>query len=434
VIRKPGNPLRGRAARIRARRRPAASGRRFQGPLAGIRVVDLTTVVMGPYATQILADLGADVVKVESPEGDVLRDIAPMKHSGMGHIFLHHNRNKRSVVLDLKQAAGRAALLRLAREADVLVYNVRPQAMARLKLTYDDVRAVNPKIIYVGAYGYGEGGTYAGEPAYDDLIQGRVGLPHLLFEAGADRPRYVPTAISDRITGLAAVNAVTAALVCRGLSGKGQAVEVPMFETLAHMVLGDHMGGRTFEPALEPFRYARMLAPHRAPYATKDGYFCVLVYNDKHWRSFFRLIGREAMFDSDPRFSSQEARSRNINEVYAFVAEQMAMRTSAQWRKLLREADIPSAPLNSVDDLIDDPHLRQSGFYEAMNHPTEGMLRVMAAPGQWSASPPGALRPAPRLGEHSVEVLREAGYGAAEIRAMIARGVTAVPKGMKPEE
>ncbi|HKA39336.1 MAG TPA: CoA transferase, partial [Burkholderiales bacterium] len=239
---------------------------------------------MGPFATQILADLGADVVKVEPPEGDVLRHIAPMRHPGMGHIFLHHNRNKRSIVLDLKQPRGHDALLRLARTGDVLVYNVRPQAMRRLRLSYEEVARANPRIIYVGAYGYGEGGRYAGQPAYDDLIQGRSGLPQLLLESGADRPRYVPTAITDRITGLATVNAVTAALYCRERTGQGQAVEVPMFETVTHMVLGDHMGGRTFDPPMEPYRYERMLAPHRTPYATKDGYVCVLVYNDKHWR------------------------------------------------------------------------------------------------------------------------------------------------------
>jgi len=393
-----------------------------------VRIVDLTTVVMGPFATQILADIGADVMKVEPLEGDVLRHIAPMKHPAMGHIFIHHNRNKRSIVLDLKQPKGREALLRLARNADVLAYNVRPQAMARLKLTYDDVRAVNPRIIYVGAYGYGEGGPYAGEPAYDDLIQGRAGLPHLLYEAGADRPRYVPTAISDRITGLAMVNAVTAALYCRERTGKGQAVEVPMFETLAQLVLGDHMGGRTFEPSIEPHRYARMLAPHRVPYATKDGYVCVLVYNDKHWRSFFRLIGREEMFDSDRRFSSQEARSRNIGEVYEFVAGQMATRTSGEWLRLLGEADIPVAPLNSVDDLIEDPHLRQAGFIVMTDHPTEGRLREMTTPGQWSDTRPEGLRPAPRLGEHSVEILREAGYADAEIGEMIASRTTLSPR------
>ncbi|HLG12276.1 MAG TPA: CoA transferase [Dehalococcoidia bacterium] len=394
------------------------------GPLAGVRIVDLTTVVMGPFATQLLADLGADVVKVEPPEGDVLRHIAPMRHPGMGHIFLHHNRNKRSIVLDLKRPAGREALLRLARAADVLIYNVRPQAMRRLRLAYDDVAAVNPRIVYVGAYGYSESGRYAGQPAYDDLIQGMAALPSIFADAGADRPRYVPTAIADRITGLAAVNAVTAALFCRERTGKGQAVEVPMFETLAHMVLGDHMSGRTFEPPMKPLRYERMLAPHRVPYATKDGYVCVLVYNDKHWRSFFRLIGREGMFDSDPRFSSQEARSRNIAEVYAFVAEQMARRTSADWLRLLKEADIPVTPLNSIEDVIDDPHLGESGFFVMTEHPTEGRLRLMATPGAWTQTPPGALRPAPRLGEHSVEILREAGYTGADIEAMIASGVT----------
>ena len=399
----------------------------MSGPLTGVRIIDLTTVVMGPFATQILADLGADVVKVEPPEGDVLRHIAPMRHPGMGHIFLHHNRNKRSIVLDLKQPAGRDALLRLAGSGDVLIYNVRPQAMRRLRLGYEDVAAVNPRIVYVGAYGYGESGRYAGQPAYDDLIQGMVGLPWLTHAAGADRPRYVPTAITDRITGLATVNAVTSALFCRERTGKGQAVEVPMFETLAHMVLGDHMGGRTFEPPLSPARYERMLAPHRVPYATRDGYVCVLVYNDKHWRSFFKLIGREEMFESDPRFSSQEARSRNIGEVYAFVAEIMLTRTSAQWLRSLKEADIPVAPLNSVDDIIDDPHLGESGFFVMTEHPTEGRLRMMASPGAWSHTPSGALRPAPRLGEHSVEILREAGYGDTEITAMIAGGVTRTP-------
>jgi crotonobetainyl-CoA:carnitine CoA-transferase CaiB-like acyl-CoA transferase len=392
-----------------------------------VRIIDLTTVVMGPFATQILADLGADVLKVEAPEGDVLRHIAPMRNPGMGHIFLHHNRNKRSIVLDLKQETGRGALLRLARGADVLIYNVRPQAMQRLRLAYEDVRAVNPRIVYVGAYGYGERGRYAGQPAYDDLIQGRSGLPHLLLESGADRPRYVPTAISDRITGLAAVNAVTTALLCRSRTGKGQAVEVPMFETLAHMVLGDHMGGRTFDPPMEPYRYTRMVAPHRVPYRTKDGYVCVLVYNDKHWRSFFRLIGRGEMFEADRRFSSQEARSRNIAEVYEFVAAEMAKRTSAEWLRLLAEADIPVTPLNSVDDVIDDPHLAESGFYVAIEHPTEGKLRTMSLPGQWSRTPPGRLRPAPRLGEHSIEILREAGYSTAEIKAMIEAKVTRTP-------
>ena len=399
----------------------------MSGPLAGIRILDLTTVVLGPFATQLLADLGADVVKVEAPEGDVLRHIAPMRHPGMGHIFLHHNRNKRSIVLDLKKPAGLDALLRLVAKSDALVHNARPQSMRRLKLSYEDVAAVNPRIVYVGAYGYGERGRRAGQPAYDDLIQGVSGLPWMAQRGGAGRPRYVPTAITDRITGLATVNAVTTALLCRERTGKGQAVEVPMYETVAHMLLGDHLCGRTFDPPLEPLLYERMLAPQRVPYATKDGYVCVLVYNDRQWRSFFKLVGREEMLEQDPRFVSQTARSQHINEVYAFVAECMAQRTNAEWLKLLREADIPVAPVNSVDDVIGDPHLAEAGFFQMMDHPTEGRLRVMATPSSWSATPPEQLRPAPLLGEHSAEILREAGYGDAEIEAMVKSGVTRQP-------
>jgi len=396
----------------------------MNGPLAGIRIIDLTTVVLGPFATQLLADLGADVIKVEAPEGDVLRHIAPMRNRGMGHIFLHHNRNKRSVVLDLKKPAGREALLRLAAKADALVHNARPQSMQRLKLSYQDVAAANPGIVYVGAYGYGERGRRAGQPAYDDLIQGVSGLTWMAQRAGAGRPRYVPTAITDRITGLSTVNAVTTALLCRARTGKGQSVEVPMYETVAHMLLGDHLCGRSFDPPMEPLLYERMLAEHRVPYATKDGYVCVLVYNDRQWRSFFKLVGREEMFDRDPRFSSQTARSQNINAVYAFVAECMAARTSAEWLQLLKDADIPVAPVNSIDDVIDDPHLAEAGFFRMMDHPTEGRLRVMATPSSWSATPPGELRPAPRLGEHSAEILKEAGYSEKEIEKMIAGGVT----------
>jgi crotonobetainyl-CoA:carnitine CoA-transferase CaiB-like acyl-CoA transferase len=394
------------------------------GPLDGIRVIDLTTVVLGPYATQILGDLGADVIKVEPREGDNMRHSAPMKHAGMGHIFLHLNRNKRSIVLDLKQAAGRDAMLRLCATADVLIYNVRPQAMARLKLTYDDVRAVNPKIIYVGAYGFSQNGPYAAKPAYDDLIQGMVALPSVIEQAGADRPRFVPSTVADRITGLNAVNAVTTALFHRERSGRGQAVEVPMFECLAQFVLSDHMGGKTFEPPLGPMGYPRLLAEHRNPYATSDGYLCLLLYNDKQWRNFFRIIGQQEMFENDQRFSTQANRSRHFAEGYAFVAAQIKTRTSAEWLRVLTDADIPVMPLNSLEDLLADPHLNETGFISMTEHPSEGALRSMGVPSQWSESVMDAPRPAPRLGEHSVAILREAGYADGEIDAMIAAQVT----------
>ena len=396
------------------------------GPLTGVRIVDLTSVILGPYGTQILADFGADVIKVESPEGDVIRHAAPLKHSGMGHIFLHHNRNKRSIVLDLKRPAARDALLRLVAGADALLHNSRPQAMARLKLSYEDVKAVNERVIYVGAYGYSEQGPYAGRPAYDDLIQGMVAIPSLFAESGAGRPRFVPSAVADRVTGLSMAHALTAALYYRERTGRGQAIEVPMFETMAEMILSDHLGGHTFDPPIAPPGYPRMFAPHRAPYRTSDGYVCVLIYIDKQWRAFFRMLGREEMME-EPRFASQEARSRNIAEVYAFVAEQLVTRTSAEWLRLFAEADIPATPLNTLDDLIADPHLHATAFFCNEEHPSEGTLRTMAVPSSWSESQPERRLPAPRLGEHSLEILREAGVSEDDIAAMLASGATRTP-------
>jgi crotonobetainyl-CoA:carnitine CoA-transferase CaiB-like acyl-CoA transferase len=391
------------------------------GPLDGVRVLDLTTVVMGPYATQILADFGADVVKLEPPEGDIMRYAWPFRSKGMGHIFLNANRNKRGIVLDLKQPAGREACLALAQRADVLVYNIRPQAMARLKLGYEDVRALNPRIIYVGAFGYSQRGPYAAKAAYDDLIQGAAGLPWLARAAGAESPRYTPVIIADRSVGLHVANAVSAALYAREKTGKGQRVDVPMFESLLQTVLGEHLGGYTFLPQLGGGGYARMLTQYRRPYETKDGYVCVLIYNDKHWKSFFELVGRADML-GDARFASAEGRSQNFDAVYGFVADEMHKRTTEEWLAALEEADIPVQRMNSLDDILRDPHLAAIGYFTPIEHPSEGTLLSMRVPSEWSETEPEYRRHAPRFGEHTREVLREAGYSDAQIDALAASG------------
>jgi crotonobetainyl-CoA:carnitine CoA-transferase CaiB-like acyl-CoA transferase len=397
----------------------------MSGPLAGVRIIDLTSVILGPYATQILADYGADVIKVEPPEGDNTRYINAHRNPGMGANFLHLNRNKRSIVLNLKKPEGREALLRLLKTADVLVYNVRPAAMARLKLAYEDVAAVNPRIIYAGATGFKQSGPYAAKAAYDDIIQGMVALPSMLVQAGADRPRFTPSTLTDRITGLNTVHAVLAALFHRERSGEGQAVEIPMFEGVTQFILSDHMGGRTFEPPIAPMGYPRLLTPHRNPYKTRDGYLCLLIYNDKQWRAFFKLIGKsEAEFEQDERVNTHSNRAKHFDALYAWVAEVIATRTSAEWLKALTDADIPVMPLNSLDELLDDPHHAATGFFKVMEHPSEGTIREMDIPTTWSKSQPEIRRHAPRLGEHSAQVLREAGYSDAEINALCAAGVT----------
>lgn len=392
------------------------------GPLAGVRILDLTSVLMGPFATQQLGDLGADIIKVESPAGDSTRGIGPMRHAGMGPVFLHCNRNKRSIVLDLKRAEGRDALLRLAKSVDVLVYNVRPAAMKRLGLSYEDVAAVKPDIIYAGLYGFGQEGPYAARPAYDDLIQGAIGVPTLSELAGGETPRYAPLTLADRTVGIAAVNAILAALFHRQRTGEGQAVEVPMFETMAQLTLGDHLGGATFEPPIGPTGYPRLLNPNRKPYRTKDGYICAMFYNDRQWRAFFEMTGRPELFTQDPRFATIGKRTENIHALYAMVAEAMATRTTAEWEQALMDADIPNMAMNTIESLMDDPHLKAVRFFEHQVHPTEGPIRAMRPAARFSRTQPRQRSFAPRLGENTEEVLREAGYSLVELAALRASG------------
>jgi crotonobetainyl-CoA:carnitine CoA-transferase CaiB-like acyl-CoA transferase len=392
------------------------------GPLHGIRIIDMTSVLMGPFASQTLGDMGADVIKVEAPAGDLVRQIGPARHGDMGPIFLNTNRNKRSVVLDLKHPEGIQVLKHLLKDADVLMYNVRPQAMARLGLGHDAVAAINPRIVYAGLFGFGQDGPYAARPAYDDLIQGAATLPHLIARATGGIPRYVPTAMADRIVGQTAVGAILASLIARDRTGRGDRVDIPMFETMVAFVLGDHMGGLTYEPPLDGGGYARQLSPERRPYRTKDGYICALVYNDKQWEGFLKGIGRESLPKEDARFATFAERSRNIDHVYGWLAKVFEGRSTAEWMKLLEHADVPFMPMHDLLSVLDDEHLKATGFFQTVEHPTEGTIRSMRMPPQWQENTAAEARPAPRLGEHTVDVLRESGFGAEEIERLLATG------------
>jgi crotonobetainyl-CoA:carnitine CoA-transferase CaiB-like acyl-CoA transferase len=382
------------------------------GPLAGVRVVDMTSVLMGPFATQILADYGADVIKIESEQGDLLRLGGARRHPKMGSLYLQSNRNKRSAVLDVKSPDGREALLRLCETADVFITNVRPAAMKRAGLDYEAIRARNPTIVYASLVGYGQAGPYAARPAYDDLIQGISGTPRLAGLANQGLPQYVPLTMADKVAGLTAAHAILAAMVFKERTGHGQAVEVPMFEVMTQFVLTDHMGGHSFEPPLGPAGYDRLLSPDRRPYKTSDGFLSVLVYTDAHWRSFFNILGRPHEFQAEPMFHDHATRTRSYDKVYQFLAAEMMEKTNAQWQELLEQNDIPWAPCYSIDELIEDRHLEEVGMFQTIEHPSEGTLRMIAPPVRFSRTPPSIYRHPPNLGEHTAEVLAECGMAA----------------------
>ena len=393
------------------------------GPLQGIRIVDLTSVVVGPLATQTLADYGAEVIKVESLTGDLGRTIGGLGVTqGMGPKFLHLNRNKRSIVLDLKKPAGHEALLKLIERADVLVWNVRPASMERMKLSYEDVRKVNPKIVYCGMFGFGQRGRYSEKPAYDSIIQGSAGVA-ALYHRAAGEPRYLPMVMADKTVGLIAVQMILMALFHRERTGEGQAIEIPMFENMVAFVLSEHMYLKTFDPPRGPTGDPRLLDPQAKPLATKDGWICVSANTQAQAFALFDAIGRPEL-KNDPRFSSITARFKNVGEYFRIRAEALETRTTAEWLEIFDRCDVPAMPYHTLDSLMEDPHLADVGLFEKIEHPTEGRIVNMTLPNKLSRGARQDFAAAPKLGQHSVEILRELGYREEVIAQLVESQVT----------
>lgn len=391
-----------------------------------MRVLDLTSVVLGPYATQMLGDLGADIIKVEAPEGDTTRYTGPRVSSDMASLFMGVNRNKRSIVLDLKTAPAREALLRLVDQADVFVHNIRPQKLEPLGLGSDKLLARNPRLIYAGIHGWREDGPYSGRPAYDDIIQGMCGVASLMDQLTGE-PRYAPIIFCDKTAGLVAAQAILAALYAREKNGCGQFVEVPMFETMVSFIMVEHLHGLGFDPPQGGAGYSRVLAPWRRPYRTADGYLCMLAYTDAQWRRFWTELAKPEMMQ-DARFADMAARSRNIDEVYRIAGEQLTSRTTAAWIAAFDTLEIPAGPIQSLEQVIADPHLAKVGFFKRMSHPTEGELVFPEPPLRFAGTPASIDRLPPHLGEHGREILQEIGMAKAEIEALAKSGGVVLPK------
>jgi crotonobetainyl-CoA:carnitine CoA-transferase CaiB-like acyl-CoA transferase len=389
------------------------------GPLSGLRVLDLTAVVLGPFATQALGDLGADVIKVESPAGDDTRSMGYSRNPGMASLFLGLNRNKRSIALDLKRPEGRTALLKLAASCDALIHNMRPAAMRRLGLGYDEVRKARPDIVYAAAYGYSEAGPLAGRAAYDGAMQAGLGLAAL--NAGADGvATSAPTILCDKTTGLMLYSSVLAALIHRLRTGQGQRLEVTMYESLAWWLSIEHLHGRTFEPPLGGSGWTELQGNRRA-YPASDGQFFAVPHTDAQWAAVFE--GGDAGLLPDPRFATVEARYLNMAALIDAASAVFRARPAAEWIAHLAARGVPVSPVQTVDDLTADPQLAASGLWRDVEHPSEGALRLARFPVEFSETPAQFRRPAPRHGEHTVELLGEAGLAASEIERLLAEGV-----------
>lgn len=386
-----------------------------KGPLEGIRILDLTTTFMGPICTYILAELGADVIKVEAPSGDAVREINRSAGLEFGPAFTSVNRGKRSIVIDLKTPGGRDTLLSLATMSDVFVTNVRRKALDALGLGPSTVREKNPQLIYCQLSGYGHGGPYADRAAYDDIVQAASGLAQV--QGGGGDPSYIKAAAADKSAALFAVSAVLAALLERSRQGNGLTMEVPMFEVNVALNLWEMQGGYTYDPPAGPIGYQRLESEYRRPFKTLDGFLSVMPYTDKHWSNFFDAIAAPHL-KGDPRFASITERTRHIDDLYSIVDEELRTKTCAEWSRLFDALDIPSMPVKGLTDLFDDEHLESVNFFERTEHSAVGKVILPRLPIDFGPGRRKPLRGAPRLGEHTTEVLSDLGMDHTEIEAL----------------
>lgn len=385
--------------------------------LNGIKIIDLTTIVLGPYATQFLGDFGADVIKVETPSGDLFRTVGPGRSKKMGAAFLNCNRNKRSISLDLTKPEGLQILYKLIASADVFVHNMRTKSAKKLGLAYDDIRKIKPDIVYCNACGFGQGGDYADQPAYDDTLQAVSGLASINADA-VGVPRYLPTILCDKVAGLHLTISILTGILNRDKTGKSIAIETPMFESMAAFLMVEHLAGETFSPALGKTGYARLTSPMRKPFATQDGYISILPYNESHWKKFLAMIGRDDLVN-DERVTDPALRSKSLDMLYGLVAEATPRYTTQKWQKLMAESDIPCAKVNGLEDLLHDPHLQQVDFFQQVDHPSEGKLRMARNAFNIQDVETKSDKAVPNLGADGMAIMREAGFSDAEIHLAV---------------
>lgn len=397
------------------------TGEANEGALHGVRVLDLTSVIMGPYSTAVLGDLGAEVIKVEEPGGDMLRAIGPRRSASMSGCYLTINRNKRSIVIDLKHPDGFALLLHMVRDVDVVITNMRPTARARLGLTYEALAEVNPSLVFCTAQAFRSNSDERDKPAYDDIIQARSGLTSL-FEPMLDKPAYAPFVIADKMCGLTMANSVLAALLHRARTGRGQWIDVPMVDTMMAFTLVEHLNGHAFTPPLGEIGWHRVLTANRYPQRSADGWICLLPYSDRNWRDFFTEVGRPEIA-ADPRFATVEHRHANMAELMELVSSLAPHRTSAQWLEFCDRAGIPASPVLELIDILGDPYAREGGVVSQVEHPVEGRYVAVGHPVVYSDSPARLRRHAPVVGADTREILAEFGYGPAEIDRLLGAAV-----------